>query len=92
MKAKLVLPETFFEARLKLHCAVLYMWRRYGADGQTSIEKMLAQARIGDAFKNLRTPLSYGGVETDEDDVALDFLSWQETITILFLISSSLEE
>ena len=92
MKAKLVLPETFFEARLKLHCAVLYMWRTYGADGQTSIEKMLARTRIGDAFKNLRTPLSYGGVETDEDDVALDFLSWQETITILFLIISSLEE
>ena len=74
------------------------MWRRYGADGQTSIEKMLAQARIGDAFNNLRTPLSYGGVETDEDDVetSLDFLSCQETITktitILFLIILSLEE
>lgn len=98
MKAKPVLPETFFEARLKLHCAVLYIWRRCGADGQTSTEKMLAQARIGDAFNNLRTPLSYGGVETDEDDVetSLDFLSCQETITktitILFLIILSLEE
>ena len=70
------------------------MWRRCGADGQTSIEKMLAQARIGDAFNNLRTPLSYGGVETDEDDVetSLDFLPCQETITILFLIILSLEE
>ena len=88
MKAKPLLPE----ARLKLHFSVLYMWRRCGADGQTSIEKVLAQARIGDAFNNLRTPLSYRGVETDEDDVALDFLSWQETITILFLIISRLEE
>merc|ERR1712072_485944 len=90
MKAKPVLPE----ARLKLNFSVLYMWRRCGADGQTSTEKMLAQARIGDTFNNVRTPLSYGGVETDEDDVetSLDFLPCQETITILFLIIFSLEE